>query len=783
MRTVLTLLVISLLLGCNPRDKKISGVLELVPDKADLILAIYDLETVRSDFNTNDLASNILTIPKYDNIRERLRDLNTTDSVLIWFEPSNDSLIFTVATRLHDSLFGGMSLDSVPMHFRLIDSFYLGSNSATNLDKLSRQENKALKSLIRAADGDKPFSIIMKEKSSDNLGRSLIESEIGLSDRMLVETKMDADKILINGVTYTNDSLPQILNVFKNNLPQENSLQLVAPSNVDGYLGLTYDDFQSLSKGLQPYRDKELDSLFNSELFESIGEVGEFYYEEGSLVGVKSIDISATHEALRDHLDISSTYRGVDILSFNSATLFKDVFSPFITVEDLTYYIQLEDHFIFGPNEEALQNVIAANQNGTVLGTSEAFKACQSNLSDASSLTIFARSEQLKKIMAKWFDNNMAAIPTSAYKLSAFQFVQDIGFCHFNGVIMKQNERAVVNAIEEVFQVELEADIVMKPQFVINHRTKQRDVVVQDVNNTLYMISNTGRILWKKKIIGNVLGKIEQVDLYRNGRLQLAFATPFRVYVLDRNGKNVSRFPMRFGDRITQPLSVFDYDNNRIYRFLVTQGKDLLMYDRRARFVRGFNYNSSSTIKTQPRHVRIGNKDYIVFIAGKRMKILSRRGSVRVGFRENVEFSGNEVFLYNNKFMTSTVDGQLIQVDQNGKINRSDLKLSDSHKIYATSKTLVTLDENKLGIKTKSVELDYGEYTEPTIHYINDKIYVTVTDLQSQKIYLYDSQAEPIANFPVYGNSTIDLDNADADINLEFVTQGESNSILMYKKN
>ncbi|MBT8253858.1 MAG: ribonuclease HII, partial [Bacteroidia bacterium] len=165
------------------------------------------------------------------------------------------------------------------------------------------------------------------------------------------------------------------------------------------------------------------------------------------------------------------------------------------------------------------------------------------------------------------------------------------------------------------------------------------------------------------------------------------------------------------------------------------------------------------------------------------MKILSRRGSVRVGFRENVEFSGNEVFLNNNKFMTSTVDGQLIQVDQNGKINRSDLKLSDSHKIYATSKTLVTLDENKLGIKTKSVELDYGEYTEPTIHYINDKIYVTVTDLQSQKIYLYDSQAEPIANFPVYGNSTIDLDNADADINLEFVTQGESNSILMYKKN
>ncbi|MBT8257003.1 MAG: ribonuclease HII, partial [Bacteroidia bacterium] len=156
---------------------------------------------------------------------------------------------------------------------------------------------------------------------------------------------------------------------------------------------------------------------------------------------------------------------------------------------------------------------------------------------------------------------------------------------------------------------------------------------------------------------------------------------------------------------------------------------------------------------------------------------------IRVGVQEQFEFSGNPVFLYRNTFLTTTADGQLVQIDQQGKVKRSDLNLSEDHKIFATSKTLVTLDENELGIKQKSVELDFGQYTEPRIHYINDKIYVSCTDLQSQKAYLFDSQAEPIENFPVYGNSTLDLDNADADRNLEFIVRGETNTIVMYKKN
>jgi hypothetical protein len=95
----------------------------------------------------------------------------------------------------------------------------------------------------------------------------------------------------------------------------------------------------------------------------------------------------------------------------------------------------------------------------------------------------------------------------------------------------------------------------------------------------------------------------------------------------------------------------------------------------------------------------------------------------------------------------------------------------------------VALSENKLLIKNKTTELDFGDYSNCQIFYINDQIYVSVTDLQSHKIYLFDSQSKLLSNFPVYGNSSIALDNIDKDRNLEFVTKGDSNSIILYQIN
>ncbi len=155
----------------------------------------------------------------------------------------------------------------------------------------------------------------------------------------------------------------------------------------------------------------------------------------------------------------------------------------------------------------------------------------------------------------------------------------------------------------------------------------------------------------------------------------------------------------------------------------------------------------------------------------------------RIQVKQQFNFSDNEIYLYQNYFSFTNIKGQLVQVDQKGRVNYKNLLLPRDHSLTTTSKTLVALGDNKLKIKSNDTELDFGNYLAPKIFYLNDKIYIALCDLQSQKVYLYDSQSQLIPNFPVYGNSTPELDNLDKDRELEFVVKGESKSLILYQIN
>jgi hypothetical protein len=55
--------------------------------------------------------------------------------------------------------------------------------------------------------------------------------------------------------------------------------------------------------------------------------------------------------------------------------------------------------------------------------------------------------------------------------------------------------------------------------------------------------------------------------------------------------------------------------------------------------------------------------------------------------------------------------------------------------------------------------------------------------LQAKKVYVFDSQAKPINNFPVYGNSSIDMEDIDNDNSIEVIVKGDDNSIIVYDIN
>ena len=83
--------------------------------------------------------------------------------------------------------------------------------------------------------------------------------------------------------------------------------------------------------------------------------------------------------------------------------------------------------------------------------------------------------------------------------------------------------------------------------------------------------------------------------------------------ILDRNGKVVSPFNKKILSEKPHHFAVFDYDLNRNYRFILSHGKKIEMYDNRGKLVKGFKLNKlRQSLQHPTKHIRFGNKDYII---------------------------------------------------------------------------------------------------------------------------------------------------------------------------
>ncbi|MCK7588951.1 ribonuclease HII [Subsaxibacter sp. CAU 1640] len=794
--------------NCENDANQNSELITFVPENASIIIKTKSIEGLKSVFKNNDLLNNLSDYKTVDNIEHKLhylKYLKPIDNVIFSFgKDSKDSLQIALITKNHKDLF---SLDSVPnrtVESYMIEGLTIAKTTIDNLTLFSavkdsiffisndksltesafknkKQVDPTIKSIFETANIDKSASILIKTNGDFKPAffATDVLNKVQLSNYIMVDADLGQDQLIFNGITKAIDSSKSLINVFKNTVPQENKMAHVAPTNTDVILSFTFSNYKTFHDNLQKFTKSNSEP---TSLFDTASEIGVIYRGNDQAIIINSLDASAMNDLLLTQ-NALETYREVAIYPYDQTDLFSSYFAPFITYGSASRYANIDDYFIFTGSDSLMKDIISSYQNSSTLAETPAFKNIMESMSDESSLFLYSNASNLNQLLNSNFSEEKS-LSLDGFRASAIQFIQDSDFAHINAIIKKHKGKAVANSVSEDISVTLDNDLLTNPQFVDNHTNNQKEIVVQDIKNNLYLISNDGKVLWKKQLEGKVLGEIEQIDMYKNGRLQLVFATANRVYVLDRNGKDVSPFPLKFNDEITKPLSVFDYDSKRDYRLMVTQGKSVLMYDAQGKIVTGFTYKKAeSTIKTQPKHFRIGRKDYIVFVQGQELEILDRVGKTRINVKNNISFSDNEIYVYNNKFTATTMSGDLIQIDENGKMSSMNLNLGEKHSMTATSKTLVTMSDNILNIKTHRVELDYGVYTAPKIFYLNDKIYISVTDLQTKKIYLFDSLGKEISNFPVYGNSAMELDNIDNGRGLEFVTKGDSNSILIYNMN
>lgn len=507
-----------------------------------------------------------------------------------------------------------------------------------------------------------------------------------------------------------------------------------------------------------------------------------FRTNEESALAFKVKGQSIAHAELQSYISQSQNKASAKRYVFDKSTDFEIVQADFNWVkallpqycafsQNLTHAALTGEYVVFTTNAsfaEAMCKNTVLQQN---LKSSYRFKEQSAVLSSSSNRMVY------NKIGAGGFESFLSEPVISFVKnlnlADLFQYLiwqsSGSGQYIYNHVVLYKSADQIVKSNVR-WKTKLVHNARIKPVMVRNHVSGKTEIMVQDENFYLYLINDKGRILWQKMLDGNVLGEISQVDKFRNGKLQYLFNTPTTMYLVDRNGNDVERFPMKFPAEASAGLAVFDYEQNRNYRiFVPLSDRRVLLYDIDANLIPGWQFNKSDAIVTSSvQFVRVQNKDFIFFADSLRHYFLDRQGEHRVKPSVLVGKSANNPIYFNSKtaqWISSSVNGDVIytSLDGNVKIESLDSLTSNHYFLYAD----VNRDGNSDYVFIDGVDLkvynhahkqlfDYrfsNHITEAPSYYVfsNHVAGVGVVDKQAGKVYMFNSQGKQFNGYPYPG--------------------------------
>lgn len=753
--------------------------------------------------------NNFLAALKQDNSQESIAtngiaEILKSENLLQYFNPSDETLIaitskgdFSIHTKWADSLlkidslpnrlietlkiekfeFQKITVDDAILFSAIKDSIYILSSSQQHLTTLMRNSiniQPALNSINKAVVDS--TAIFTKHIKNNPLNDSL---SFGSYWEGYAYTT-DNDLFSAHGILKSNDTLPYFIDSFKNQNPQPITIPQVLPVTIDGATIISFSD------SVQLLKSSEKVSIAQSTFFETLQEFASGTVGTDSFVVAKSLDASLSLESIEMYLTENVDYRGVMLYTIQEdGDFINNKVSVLNISEELNTLFRFENYLIATSSVTAAEDYIRALQASIVLAKDQNYIALQNVLSNAATIVYIGRNNISNDILVTTFEPNRNNNTNRKGLLTVKQLIVEKDYANVAlASIKEQKSNAPQIPVSQISEIDIPNTILGKAIFLNNTSSKKTNIITQDIENTLYAFSDNGTKVWSRNFDNPVLGEITVIDLNKNRKQQLAFTTKDGFYVIDNRGKDVAPFPIRFKDEVTQPLSVFDYDGNRKYRFLVVQGKEVLMYDKKAKTVKGFTFKKTkNTIASSPKHLRLGSKDYILITedTGK-INFLSRTGKSRISVSDKFDISEDGIHKQGTQFAFITKKNEQVTISQSGKIQRKKLDGAGQFRLDTENNLIVLLNDNILNIDGKIIELPFGIYTAPHIHTSNKNTYITVTETQENQVYVYDSTGRLLEGFPVYGTTPAVLYRTTAK-KLQLLTLGNDKQLLLYQIN
>lgn len=686
-----------------------------------------------------------------------------------------------------------------------------------SLSKLKKLENDDGNLYVNAQKIPQLFSVFSTERD-----RVDFEPLKHLAQSTFFDLEVNEEGIRCSGFTLTDPTKNQFLGNFLGQKPQEIRLKRLLPNRTALLYHFSYQDPKKWQQTLtnywkkhQPRQITDREQLKTQYNFES-GNMGTWIGNEIGLAVLESINprqpdrlafvkVADPNQALNQFnrlteqsAAISSdtlyreSYAGMELREIKvtefPSKLLGSVFKGF----PQSYFLLMDDYIIIGNNVQVLKDLIRDIEREDVWSKSVSKnKFLESTLKEAN-VSVMVDMDRFwslleAKTTPKW-KNFMDSFRSQLRKfdLAALQF-SDVGDKSYTNLVLHHQNLTDVAAPSTRYQfvqkVPIQTPITSKPFVVRNHLNNSREVLVQDEQNYLYLISNDGRLLWRDSLPGPIRGQISQVDFYKNGKLQYLLATDKALHLIDRTGQDVERYPVEAPTEATlRNVAAIDYDNSKNYRFVASDGiGGVYLFSREGDLLDGWNPRRLKyQLNTAPFHLRVRGKDCIVAVQENGVvNILNRRGELYPGFP--VDLKGDVTSpLYveigtdfdNTYFTAITQNGELVKFNLNGStLEKKQFYKPNRETLFGLAADALSRDfiiyrqtSNRLGILDREenliLEKDYLTPGQLQIQYYyfssGNKVFA-ITDNEQQFTYLYDQEGRLINDQPVESSQRVGL--------------------------
>jgi len=643
-----------------------------------------------------------------------------------------------------------------------------------------------------------------------------------------MDVNLLSDMLLMNGFVNPPDSVSSMAALFLNQVPQRLAADEILPGSVASFFTVCLSDIDRYFSDYKTFLQDQglfasyhntlasLNNTYETDLPHDFSEImdneislafdpvsqegapGNIYFlmriksntqaEEklnsliAKIAAVESKPVASFTTDYRLDNELSYTIHYLPVRKL-TAKVFGNLFSAL----DEHYFTIIDNYVVFSSSIASIKSLIHSVVLNKTLRNDQAFQEFKNSLSPRSNLFFYCNLSKGQSVYSPYLIDAISQ-PWAKFQ-SVFQKVQIMGFQLYANNKMLYNNfllkflSAYNMDTQTVWESKLDSLVDLKPVFVMNHQTKQNEVFVQDLKNNLYLINQVGRILWKIQLPESINSEVFQVDYFRNGKLQLLFSTRNALYLIDRNGNFVEKFPVKLRSPSTCGVAVFDYDNNRDYRlFIACEDRHVYAYTKEGNLIPGWAFDKSESEVTQPvEHFRIGNRDFIIF--GDRFKtyILDRKGNTRVDVETYFPKSARNNYLLDIPrdgkgpgIVTTDTAGKIYFIGFNGKSRTFEPagRFSNNHFfdykdlngdgkpefIYLEGTSLTVYNNNQSILFTHN--FDSPVLSRPLFYQFSatDRKLGVVCRAEN-RIYLINNTGDLYAGFPLLGNTPFSIGN------------------------